>query len=363
MTKKVDVYLVSSTLHFFWALLLAYTHKDRESRLMFMDQYTSKPLNFYSVMCDVLAPFTSIEMFSGREMKGWKLWKHRRAQFVTIQNSLQSLRVDRVFLGNDRSVLGQFFLKEAKKKNPFCTGCYLDDGVFSYLGRAASHKKSERYIDAVLKKISYGVWYDSPSTIGASRWIDELWLMHPEQRCLLLQSKKSIQIQPNESALNLVGDLAKQVLKAENVSTQQLDALDVLITLPNPLIFSKISGYQRAIDALLLSFRQKKITVGVKYHPVTGKEDVLNVQKMGAVLFPSQVSFEMILPFLRQCLVIGDMSTTILLARFVNKNARVMMMKLGDDDYSQKMAMLCNHLNIDVATPDKIVQQVSAGEI
>ncbi len=363
MTKKIDVYLVSSTLHFFWALLLAHTYKERESHLVFIDQYTSKPLNFYATISKVLTPFTSVDIFTGRELSWIKSFKNRQSQCVAMKNMIENLAIDRVFLGNDRSVLGQFFIKEAKIKNPSCLGCHLDDGVFSYLGRSASNKKSERYVDAMLKKWTYGGWYDAPPTIGASRWIDELWLMHPEQRCQLLQAKKAIQIEPNERVLHSVGDFAKQVLKAENVSTQQLDALDVLITLPNPLIFSKIPGYQSAMNTLLSTFRQKKITVGVKYHPITGTEDVLKVQKMGAVLLPSHVSFEMILPFLHQCTVIGDMSTTILLARFVNKNARVMMMKLGDDDYSQKMARLCHHLNIDVVTPDKIVQQVSVGEI
>lgn len=362
MIKKIDVYLVSSTLHFFWALLLAHTHKDRESHLIFIDQDTRKPLNFYSVIDEIQAPFTRVDIFRGRELKGWKQFKQRRAQFLTIQTMIKNLMIDRVFLGNDRSVLGQFFIKEVKKNNPFCMGCYLDDGVFSYLGRAASQKKAERYIDAILKKMSYGSWYDAPLTIGASRWIDELWLMDPEQRCNLLQVKKTVQIRFNESALNSAGDFAKRVLKVENVSTQQLEALDVLITLPNPLIFSKIPSYQKTIEMLLLTFRQKKITVGVKYHPITGNNDVLRVQKLGAVLLPSQVSFEMILPFLQKCIVIGDMSTTILLARFVNPNTRVMMMKLGDDDYSQEMATLCHNLNIDVVTPDKIAQQVMLGE-
>jgi len=358
MTKKVDVYLVSSTLHFFWALLLAHSHKDRESHLIFIDQNSTKPLNFYSILHKTLTPFTSVKMFAGREFKGWKLLKCRKSQFAIMQRMIEHLSVDRVFLGNDRSVLGQFFLKEAKTHNTACIGCYLDDGVFSYLGRKASKKKTERYVDAMFKKLSYGLWYDSPLTIGASRWIDELWLMHPQQRSPLLQATNAIQICPNQNALKSVGDFAKQILQAESVNAQQIEALDVLITLPNPLIFSKIPDYQKSIETLLLDLNQKKLKVGVKYHPVTGDKDILNVQKMGALLLPSQVSFEMILPFLRQCLVIGDMSTTILLARFIDQDANVIMMKLGDDDYSQKMALLCKNLRIDVVIPDEIAPKI-----
>ncbi|MCF6346493.1 MAG: hypothetical protein L3J00_08520 [Thiomicrorhabdus sp.] len=362
MTKKVDVYLVSSTLHFFWALLFAYTHKERESQLVFIDQETDNPLSFYAMICDVSTPFTKVSILLGRELKGWKQFKHRKAQFVTIQNIIRSQTIARVFLGNDRSVLGQFFIKEAKIHNRACLGCYLDDGVFSYLGREASKKRAERYIDAMLKKMSYGFWFDPPLTIGASRWIDELWLMYPEQRCALLQKTKAIHFLPNKHALMSVGSFAKKILKAQNVSVQQIDALDVLITLPNPIIFSKIPGYHHAIEKLLLRLKQQKLTVGVKYHPITGNKDVLNVQKMGAFVLPSQVSFEMILPFLRQCLVIGDMSTTILLARFMNKDTKVVMMKLGEDRYSQQMAELCQNVSIEVATPDKIVQKIQIEE-
>ncbi len=360
MIKKVDVYLVSSTLHFFWALLLAYTNKDRESHLIFIDQNTQNPLNFYSPLHKTLTPFASVEMFAGRELKGWALLKRRKAQFVMMRNRIQHLAIDRVFLGNDRSVLGQFFLQEAKNQYKACVGCYLDDGVFSYLGRSASKKKTERYIDAMFKKLSYGFWYDPPLTIGASRWVDELWLMYPKQRTALLQSTRAIQILPNQEALKSVGDFAKQILQAESLNVQQIEALDVLITLPNPLIFSKIPGYQQSIETLLGALHQQGLKVGVKYHPVTGKKDILNVQKMGALLLPSQVSFEMLLPFLQQCRVIGDMSTTILLARFIDENANVVMMKVSDDDYSKKMATLCETLRIDVVVPDNIAPFVSS---
>lgn len=362
MIKKVDVYLVSSTLHFFWALLLAYSHKDRESRLIFIDQDTKKPLNFYSIIQKTLTPFTRVDIFTGRELKGWKQFKHRRSQFDTIKEMLKNLKVERVFLGNDRSVLGQFFIKEAKAANTACLGCYLEDGVFSYLGRKASKKKTERYLDATLKKLSYGFWYDSPLTIGASRWIDELWLMYPKLPCSPLQNTKRVKIVPNQQALKSVGYFAEQILKAEGLNAKLIESLDVLITLPNPLIFSKIPGYQQAIEQLLLRLNQKNLTVAVKYHPVTGNKDLLNVQTMGAIILPSQVSFEMILPFLRQCKVVGDMSTTLLLARFIDEDANVVMMKLGDDDYSQKMALLCKSLHIDVATPDKIAQQIQLDE-
>jgi len=62
MTKKIDVYLVSSTLHFFWALLFAYTHKERESQLIFIDQETDNPLSFYAMICDVSTPFTKVSI-------------------------------------------------------------------------------------------------------------------------------------------------------------------------------------------------------------------------------------------------------------------------------------------------------------
>ena len=72
--QPVDVFLVSSTLHFFWAFMLASQDKaERKSHLVVIDQYADKPLLMLEFMSDQISPFASIDVLEGRELKGLSL--------------------------------------------------------------------------------------------------------------------------------------------------------------------------------------------------------------------------------------------------------------------------------------------------
>jgi hypothetical protein len=351
VARPVDVYLVSSTLHFFWAYVLAAKHRaERDSHLLLIDQYTDRPMVFSRFLADDSAPFVATELIAGRELKGLAKWRNRRSQLAWATHYTQAHRIDRVLIGNDRSVFGQFFIRQAKAHSRTCQACYLDEGVFTYLGRADSQKPSERYVDAFLKKMVYGFWYDPPLTIGASKWIDQAWVMYPQQVNPLLQAKPLCEIYPDNRGFKELSALAERVLTELDVPMQRLAELDVLITLPNQTLFSKVAHYEQAMHELLRRFQAQGLKVAVKYHPAAGDSDPLKLEATGVWRLPGRVSFEMLLPFLKQCTVIGDVSSTILLANYSSGVKRVVMVQTSDDDYSKRVAGLCNKIMIDVAS-------------
>lgn len=360
MTRLVDVYLVSSTLHFFWAFMLAKRFSDeRDSHLILIDQYANRPLKLWDYLTPANTPFVSQQKLEGRELSGWSKLQNRQKQFKWVKSFVNNSDISTVWIGSDRSVLGQWFIKQAKQKNNTCVACYMDDGVFSYLGRSASQSFSERYLDAFFKKIIYGFWYDSPITVGASKWIDEVWVMYPRQVNALLRSKQLVEIYPNNHGFKAMAALANEVLAGARVSLKQLAELDVLITLPNQTLFSKIEGYEQALHELLESLLSKGLKVALKYHPAVGKQDPLSLSEAGLWVLPSHVSFEVLLPFLHQCTVIGDMSTTILLANYAQTIRRVIMVRLKDGLYVERMASLCERVSIEVTDVHDLVSSDS----
>lgn len=364
IARPVDVYLVSSTLHFFWAFVLAEKHQaERDSHLVLIDQYTDRPMVFNRFLADEGSPFVATELIAGRELKGFAKWRNRKAQFAWATFYTQAHRIDRVLIGNDRSVFGQFFIKQTKSHSPVCQACYLDEGVFTYLGRAASQKASEHYVDAFFKKIMYGFWYDPPPTIGASKWIDQAWVMYPDHVNQQLQSKRLCEIYPDNHGFKALTSLAKQVLAELDVPLQKLRELDVLITLPNQTLFSKVANYEQAIARLLVNFQSQGLKVAVKYHPAAGDSDPLKLEQKGAWRLPGQVSFEMLLPFLKQCTVIGDISSTILLANYSSSVKRVVMVQTSDDNYSMRMARLCKVIMVNVVSMTELDQLMVEGKI
>lgn len=356
LARPIDIYLVSSTLHFFWAFMLAKKHEgQRESHLWVIDQYTHKPLIMLNYMKGALSPFATYEVLNGRELKGLDKLQNRRHQFDKLKKMAQKRDVNRVFIGNDRSVIGQFFIKELKANNPEVIAGFLDDGVFSYLGREASQKWSEKWFDAFFKKLAYGLWYDVPASVGASKWIDEVWVMFPDLVNSSLREKKRIEILPDNHGFDDLKPLSEKIFIATGIKPETLQAIDVFITLPNETVFSKINGYQSSMRLLISELIAIGKNVAIKYHPAAGKKDLLNLEKLGAYKLPSNVNFEMFIPFLKDCQVIGDFSTTVLATHYSQSASVVMLANTHSD--SEPMVKLCQALGITVESLDSLQQK------
>lgn len=345
--KPIDIYLISSTLHFFWAFMLAQKNRSsRESHLIAIDQYANKPLIMMNYLKGGISPFVTYETLAGREFKGLDKIQNRRHQFEKLRKLAQSMPVDRVFIGNDRSVIGQFFIKECKQQRPDVCACFMDDGVYSYLGREASKNWSERVIDKTFKKFAYGFWYDNPKTVGASKWIDEVWVMYPKMVNSALAAKQVVEILPNNHGFADLMVLSDKLFLGVGLKPETLAEVDVLITLPNETVFSKIEGYQSSMRLLVSSLVSMGKNVAIKYHPSAGKKDPLNLEKLGALKLPSHISFELFIPFLYESLLIGDFSTTVLTAQYSGKLS-VLMLE-SKQEQSTAMRELCESLEIKV---------------
>lgn len=346
-----DIYLVSSTLHFFWAYMLAKKNEGKvDSVLILIDQHTGKPLKMSEYLTGDLSPFSTQFTLEGREYKGTAKMNIRRGQFVWINAFVQQHDIGRIFIGNDRSVIGQFFIKTAKNKDPSVKACYLDDGIFSYLGRADSLKPSEKWVDAFFKKFSYGFWYDPPETVGASKWVDEAWVMFPEEVNPILKQKKCVEILSGETGFSSLVPFATAVLKDEEIELDKISDLDALITVPNQKVFSQIDGYEAMIQKLLSDLRASGQAVGVKYHPEAGDKDPLGLEELGAIKLPSHIGFEVFIPFLGNTLVIGDFSTTVLMTQYA-KQSSLITLEFDEFEMNSQMKRLLNAIGVKTASP------------
>ena len=120
--------------------------------------------------------------------------KQRKKNSKTLLEFAQRRDISNIFVGNDRHIEFQFLVYSLKKQNAQLRAIYLDEGLYSYIGRKASSEFSERIIDQAFKRVVYGSWWQTPKTIGASNYIDEVWLVYPDQACSFLQNKHPIQL-------------------------------------------------------------------------------------------------------------------------------------------------------------------------
>lgn len=296
-------------------------------------------------------PFKSWKLFNGRELGGFAKLRQRKQRFKEAESWLRNNSIDRIFIGNDRSVFGQFIIKTAKEKAEYrdesVTACFLDDGVFTYLGRPASKAWLEKYLDALVKKMMFGFWYNSPDTVGASKWIDEVWVMYPHYVNDSLKAKKIQPLDLTKSDLANMRTLAQQiVLNHDALLMDKLGEFDLLVALPNHRIFNKSPGYEVRIKDFIQARIAQGESVAVKYHPAAGYKDLLSIETLGCTLMPSALSFEVILTMLDKADFIGDLSTTTLLAHYFGQHSYFL--PIVQSEQANKMFTLCKRLGVNV---------------
>ncbi|HXH00719.1 MAG TPA: hypothetical protein VNI56_00805, partial [Xanthomonadaceae bacterium] len=84
-----------------------------------------------------------------------------------------------VWVGNDRKVETQYALHLASTRMGAAVGRYLDDGLYTYLGDVRQRPLVRR-IDWLVKRLTYGAWWQRAEQAGTTSWIGQAWLAYPD---------------------------------------------------------------------------------------------------------------------------------------------------------------------------------------
>jgi len=299
------------------------------------------------------SPFQNIGLFSAgtshtsTEKKQSKR-KSRKQTFLTLTKELQRFTPNQVAVGSDRRVEFQFVMQALGKKQQSTLGIYLDDGLYSYVGRPYHCVKDG--VNALLKKIAYGFWWQEPKTIGASDWINQAWLFSPEHAFAPLQSKALHRLLPEWFTCSEMIELSALVANQLNYDTADLPGFDVVMLIPHPNNIKKIPGYKSRIKNLVMRLSQDGKKVAVKYHPRSTEKDFLQLKNHGAVdVIPAQLAFEFCLPlFSQDCLVVGDVGTALLSCKWLRPDLNVVAVLDESDSFKKRFISLSTLMDIKV---------------
>lgn len=343
-----SVYFASTTLHLYTASVIAAGRSDEDAHLVFIDQPEGKPFPLYDIVSQWQeSPFRSVRMFHGRFPGLLNKVRKRRHLFTDLKCELESLRPKHIFVGNDRRIEFQFAMKTAEELGCMPEGHYMDEGIFTYLGRKASSSLSDMLIDNWAKKISYGMWWKNPPTIGGSDWIACVHTAFPQLIHPLLKGKKVVQLDADRFTDQAMLSLSSAIMAAASFDEKSLQSLDMLFTLPHESLFDHDPSYKDLILDVIRQQNQQGKRVAVKYHPRNSGPDILNLKESGVHLLPAQISFEALLPLLPdQCEVWGDLSSTLLIARWLRPAIQVNSVLGKHADYA--FIELCRKLDINI---------------
>ncbi len=284
------------------------------------------------------SPFKKTLLLS-QQTKGKGKHKKRKLAFEKIAQLIDQIKPDKIYTGNDRRIEFQFAMNHSRKTHEASIGVYLDDGTYSYIGRK-THWLKDKILDNLVKKLSYGLWWQQPSTIGASSWISQAILAFPESAIEALKEKHCLSL-PENLNRNEFKRLAERCLELFDYPKAQLQNIDALIMLPHE---SVATDHTKRKLSYWLSNRGAKISF--KHHPRTaisnsaGDKEVWLIPDR-AEQVPAGIPMEVLLPLIQPtCQIAGDVSTALLTAKwlrpeltvtaFVTANTSIPWLKLLD---------------------------------
>ncbi|MGB1091557.1 MAG: polysialyltransferase family glycosyltransferase, partial [Oceanobacter sp.] len=140
----------------------------------------------------------------------------------------------------------------------------------------------------------------------------------------LLKGKLIRAINPAGFESEALRQFSDTLMNHYGFDSTELSSLNSLFTLPHESLFERQSDYKKQVLDEIKSRALGGQRVAAKYHPRNSEPDMLNLQAEGVTLLPAGISFEAMLPhFPKGMEVIGDVSSTLLTARWLRRDLQV----------------------------------------
>ncbi|ASP38186.1 hypothetical protein CHH28_05570 [Bacterioplanes sanyensis] len=343
-----SLYLASTPLHILNSVAIASSQPSATAHLWMIDQPNTLDNPYFQVLNDwQQSPFDGLHISAGQQGGVRRKLASRKQIFARLREWVEAHQPKHIYTGNDRRIEFQYAMHCAQAQ---ATGVYMDEGTFTYVGRKASTSWSDRIVDNGLKKLAYGRWWHSPRTIGASRWVKQVYAAFPQWVHPLLQRKELIALQPLFTNNAAVTSFCTELANFFDAPTEHLAQLDCVLTLPHESIIDTLPGYRDAMLNTVAQLQQAGLKTGIKYHPRNQQPDILNASALdGFTLIPHQIPFEALLPLLpEQVIVIGDVSSTLINSRWLKPSARLLSIANPKVALYQQFCQLFERLGVQV---------------
>lgn len=349
----VSIYLASTPLHILNSLAIA-GKTEGEHHLILIDQPdVEKNIYFELLSSWKFSPFSSTQIFQGRIKSAKAKLEQRKVLFQSLRLLVEQWKPDWILTGNDRRIEFQFMMHACQDLGLQSQGAYMDEGTFTYVGRQASSGLGDKIIDNIIKKISYGLWWSNPPTIGGSHWVKRIFAAYPNLVVNRLKSKDVIDLKPFHRDNPSVDSFSEHFLGHFSFDHTSLANVALLITTPHESLIQKIPGYRDQLLDCIQQANKQGQSVAVKYHPRNTDPDILGLKRTSGVsLIPSAIPFELICPLMKDITLVGDLSSTLINASWLTPEVKVLALKV--DSGNLKFDQLFNQLDIPVIEPVKL---------
>ncbi|MCK9368352.1 MAG: hypothetical protein M0P72_14555 [Metallibacterium scheffleri] len=290
--------------------------------------------------------YTEHQLRAGANRSGLRRALHRvlvkraiRAQTLSCLEAIEAeFAPGSVWVGNDRKVEAQYALHLAARRLHQRPGRYLDDGLYTYLGRLRQRPLVRR-VDWLVKGLSYGRWGQPVAQLGTSRWIDQAWLAFPDQ-AVDQDPARQRRTLPREwftsRAFRRLSALAAREFAVDRAVLRQCA---VVLVLPHSNLIKADPATSAALVRFIAEAGQGNVRVALKYHPREVDADPAGLLAAcgNATALPRLLPMELLLPLLpRGALLAGESSTALLAARWLRPDLQVFDLGVSRSGYARR---------------------------
>lgn len=240
-------------------------------------------------------------------------WAMRSRQSITTRRLARKHSPERVYVTNDPSPVEQALLEYSPES---ATRVYVEDGTAAYTSRKIPTKPTWKQIAG---KLIYGSWWQPINVYGTSHWIDKIAVTHPEHVRSELREYPKRRITP-DYLINMDSNWIKKYFSRLHYDTTELNNIKTIVVPPVSTIKSPKEAKEFRHQ---LSEETDLSRAAVKYHPRETKDDYLDIRDKGVIL-PQSLPVELLYIAMEEVTtVIGSISTSLLSAKWMDDNLRV----------------------------------------
>lgn len=276
----------------------------------------------------------------------------RRQTLRAIREIDGTFAPDEIWLANDRKPETQLALHLASRRSGTRVGRYLDDGLYTYLGDVRERTWTRR-IDAAVKRVTYGRWWQRVPLAGTSRWIAERWLAFPADDRDLSPERSRRPLERTWFANRSFLRLGLRAAREFGLRREALRQRALVLVLPHSNQFSANTALAPALSRIVSSHVGLGKQVAIKYHPREVHPDPGGLLMDGVLVLPGLLPFELLLPLLRPgTRIMGEGSTALLAAHWLRPDLDVLDLGISRGGYAARARALFARHGIGTALAD-----------
>lgn len=234
-----------------------------------------------------------------------------RTVLEQISDFTRALAPSTLAVGNDRRT--EFYA--AVRGCPGARRTYIDDGLYSYLPREDAAPAWRQAISNWRRSLKYGLELERPAAVGASRAVQDAYVLLPHQVHEGLRGKPVEALRAEWFADPWVRGICRAAAARAGFDAAGCDPIGLLLLLPHPRFLDDYPGLRRGLEDLARAHAERGAVVAVKPHPRavnTPLERQLELPRERVLALPARLPIEVLVPLLSGTRVVGSLTTALL---------------------------------------------------